>query len=1211
MGVFYFANGLNAQTINVPSTECLKNVTPFSYKPPVGLTLTGATWFFGDGSTSGNLSTTYVYKNKGTYTVKINATFSNGTSRTDSTTITIYGLPKTRMVIDPSSDYCLNNNQFCLLDSNKEASNGQTIVTRLIVWGDGAYINTSYPTNGQKECHKYALPDNYTIKTEVTDIYGCKSSETHNIVIKEQTKAFLSVTNTFKDCKTKMVCFKNQSSGVNVSTAKFKWKILGQSDDSNPYFNTLKCIDYTSNFNGKCTLEVTDANGCKDDIMVNYQIDIDTLPSLIRIKDSVICYSTRDFDSVWVSNFSYDKFEWLIDGTSFAPAFGFLYPINPKNKGLMPGLHTISCKITRGNCTKTLTTKLRILGPIADFSIFDANQCKDFSNKRPISFINESAYTNRPSTKFLWHIDDPYGDQCTTYRKSNKDTSNFCNYSKDYFAYHQFRNNEGSYKIKLIAHDTVSGCVDSFSKVIDFNNCNGKIKDDTFAVCQGSLLQIPLDLANPRKVSLDKGISWHKLPYVLPNNLVGTIDAWFIFETIMPKYSSFLRNDSMIVRTDTVVYYDTIKKKDYLIIYPINRDSVFFRDYSGCNYFKSTVIFANPKFSKGETLKIYWGDNQISSIIFDKDSTLDSLDHLYNSNGVNVKITVQVSNNYGCSVFNNHAFKAGYIVTFYNTAPYYCEPTNSCPSISIFDIKNSKNLTLSDLNGNLSWVLNNGDTSSSDMYPCFFLKKRGKNTINAAFKRPGGCSDTFSYDVFIQDLRANVKAGSRNIFCNELKQFFDSTTFLNYPNESIKNSNWDFGTGKFTNPVLNPFKSLSTSLPEIKVKHFITTTKGCIDTIEFTLTITGSHPYFTIKDTIACEYLDALFYNKSSNCGGYIWEFGDDSGTILPTNDKKDVRFLYNKPGRYLIKLNGYDSFYNPATKSTYFCNTVFPDPAFQKDSIRAVVVLPRLKSEIEAIDSICPNTFVDFSAKGNLQYENNLWLFETDTQIMPQPDTIRRSFSRIGINRIKSVPKYSNSLYNTCFDTAYKDIYVLDVKADFDMKEDNSGVFVLFNNKSNPINANFDWDFGDPASGRKNHSNEVHPIHNYGFDTGTFEACLIAYSPIGCRDTTCKTVNKQGFAKLMVFNVFTPGNSDGKNDNYDVIIIGEQYYHLRIYDRWGVLVYESFTDDEVTGTGNWNGKLFNTGPDCSDGTYYYIFDYQMNGSDEKETINGTVTLIR
>ncbi|HEY1046521.1 MAG TPA: gliding motility-associated C-terminal domain-containing protein, partial [Bacteroidia bacterium] len=621
--------------------------------------------------------------------------------------------------------------------------------------------------------------------------------------------------------------------------------------------------------------------------------------------------------------------------------------------------------------------------------------------------------------------------------------------------------------------------------------------------------------------------------------------------------------------------------------------------------------FSNPNFRKGETLKIYWGDNQISLIQFNKDSTLDSLDHIYNSKGVNVKILVEISNNYGCSVYTEHEFQAGYIVTFFNTTPYYCEPGLSCPFITIFDIKNKRNLNVNDVKGNLAWVLNNDDTSSSDMYPCFSLNKRGKNTINAVLKRPGGCNDTFSYEVFIQDLKANVETGSRNIFCNELKQFFDSSTYLHYPNEGIKSSNWDFGSGKFTNPVLNPFKSLSTSLPEIKVKHYITTSKGCVDTIEFTLTITGSHPYFTIKDTIACEYLDALFYNKSKDCGGYIWEFGDDSGTILPTNEKKDVRFLYNKPGRYLIKLNGYDSFYNPATKSTYFCNTVFPDPAFQKDSIRAVVVLPRLKSKIEAIDSICPNTIVDFTAKGNVKYEKNHWIFETDSQTLPQPDTIRKAFSRKGINRIKSVPIYNNGLYNTCFDTAYKDVYVFDVTADFDMKEDNSGVFVLFQNKSDPMDSYFDWDFGDPASGNKNKSNEVHPFHNYGFDTGTYTVCLVASSPIGCRDTTCKTVNKQGFAKLMVFNVFTPGNSDSKNDNYDVLIIGEQYYHLRIYDRWGVLVYESFEDDEITGTGNWNGKLFNTGPDCSDGTYYYIFDYQMNGSEKKETINGTVTLIR
>jgi gliding motility-associated-like protein len=97
-----------------------------------------------------------------------------------------------------------------------------------------------------------------------------------------------------------------------------------------------------------------------------------------------------------------------------------------------------------------------------------------------------------------------------------------------------------------------------------------------------------------------------------------------------------------------------------------------------------------------------------------------------------------------------------------------------------------------------------------------------------------------------------------------------------------------------------------------------------------------------------------------------------------------------------------------------------------------------------------------------------------------------------------------------------------------------------------------------------------------------------------------------------MVFNVFTPGQTDGYNDRYDVVIEGEKDYHLRIYDRWGVLVYESFEDSDNTTDINWNGRVQNKGPECPAGNYYYIFDYTMKTSpDKNKTINGTVSLIR
>ena len=96
------------------------------------------------------------------------------------------------------------------------------------------------------------------------------------------------------------------------------------------------------------------------------------------------------------------------------------------------------------------------------------------------------------------------------------------------------------------------------------------------------------------------------------------------------------------------------------------------------------------------------------------------------------------------------------------------------------------------------------------------------------------------------------------------------------------------------------------------------------------------------------------------------------------------------------------------------------------------------------------------------------------------------------------------------------------------------------------------------------------------------------------------------------IFNVFTPGSIDNYNDKYDILIENESLYDLKIFDRWGVLVYEADKDYDNTQNGNWNGKVMNIGADCASGTYYYIFRYSIkNKPDEIKTINGVIQLIR
>ncbi|CAN5256372.1 hypothetical protein BH09BAC5_BH09BAC5_23290 [soil metagenome] len=138
-------------------------------------------------------------------------------------------------------------------------------------------------------------------------------------------------------------------------------------------------------------------------------------------------------------------------------------------------------------------------------------------------------------------------------------------------------------------------------------------------------------------------------------------------------------------------------------------------------------------------------------------------------------------------------------------------------------------------------------------------------------------------------------------------------------------------------------------------------------------------------------------------------------------------------------------------------------------------------------------------------------------------------------------------------------------------------------------------WTFGDG-----NNSTQQNPSHLYSA-AGIYHVCLVTTSLAGCLDTICSDVTVLP-RDIEAPNVFTP-NGDGTNDFLEFKNL--EYYPncmLQVYDRWGILVFESgnYLND-------WNGKKNNNGSDCVDGTYYYI----LSGPSLKETATGFVQLIR
>ena len=115
-------------------------------------------------------------------------------------------------------------------------------------------------------------------------------------------------------------------------------------------------------------------------------------------------------------------------------------------------------------------------------------------------------------------------------------------------------------------------------------------------------------------------------------------------------------------------------------------------------------------------------------------------------------------------------------------------------------------------------------------------------------------------------------------------------------------------------------------------------------------------------------------------------------------------------------------------------------------------------------------------------------------------------------------------------------------------------------------------WDFGDGGT-----SVLQNPTHIFT-DPGTYYVCLYVCG-VSCPDTICNIYVVEP-TEVVVPNIITP-NGDGKNDS--LIFTNLQFYpnsELKVFDRWGVVVYESSNYKN-----DWQGGR------SVDGTYYFVLN--------------------
>lgn len=330
--------------------------------------------------------------------------------------------------------------------------------------------------------------------------------------------------------------------------------------------------------------------------------------------------------------------------------------------------------------------------------------------------------------------------------------------------------------------------------------------------------------------------------------------------------------------------------------------------------------------------------------------------------------------------------------------------------------------------------------------------------------------------------------------------------------------------------------------------------------------------------TYRFDNLSVSISGKPFNNSSFNWDFGD--GSPLVAAGLGSQTHPYASPGTYIAKLMMVD---------TSFCN--FPDEL--ADTLR---IAPLVKAQFDSVPPGCAPYDAVFN-NTSLAGQQFHWDFGDGTQSTAAYPV--HTYQNIGTYTI-SLVAVDSATCNMIDSTKQTIIVSPKPHAAFSVSPipPQPNVRNIFTNNSSGA-THYVWEFGDGDLDAKATMDTA--MHQYR-STGTFQACLIAYNEYECADTACAPVETIINPLLDVPNAFTPGRF-GQNSVFRIQGFGITTMTLKIYNRWGQLVFETNNPDL-----GWDGT-YKGNPQPMDVYGYTLEAYFYDGT--KTTRKGDITLIR